>query len=218
MKSLLRRTAKDVLQTLVYPGRFLWRLPSRSGAVALTFDDGPDPQWTPPMLDLLAAMGTKATFFLVGRAVERHPELVRRIVAEGHAVGGHSFGHTVITRQDPAGLAEDLMRCRRTIAEACGVDTVLFRPPKGEVDWASIRVVCRAGYRLVHWSRTYSDYRRDGTAALLGRIQAAGAASGDILLFHDNNAFTLGALEAALPRWRGQPLRFERLSESLDRA
>lgn len=218
MKGLLRGAAKDALQSLVYPGRFLWRLPARSGAIALTFDDGPDPEWTAPLLDLLSAQGTLATFFLVGQAVERHPDLVRRIVQAGHAVGGHSYDHTVITGRSRAALATDLARCRRAISDACGVDTVLFRPPKGRVDWRSIRAVCAEGYRLVHWSRTYSDYRRDGTAALLARIQAGGTSPGDILLFHDNNAYTLGALEQAIPAWRARSLRFECLAERLEAA
>lgn len=214
MKALLRNALKDILQAAVYPGRFLWRLPASSGAVALTFDDGPDPQWTPRMLDMLAHAGVPATFFLVGEAVERHPDVVRRIVAEGHAVGGHSYDHTVITGRPAAVLRDDLARCRAAIRDACGVDSALFRPPKGEVSLASIRTVCGAGYRLVHWSRTYSDYRRDGTAALMSRMTTLGAAAGDVMLLHDNNPFTAEALSSVLPRWQSQPLRFERLPQS----
>src|SRR5690606_16332590 len=155
---------------IVLRDRFIWRLGSDSPRVALTFDDGPHPQYTPAVLELLARLGLKATFFLVGEKVDRHPEIVRRIVEEGHCVGGHSYDHTVITTQSPQALAADLARCRASIDRAAGVDSDLFRPPKGEVDLASMRRVCRLGYRLVHWTRTYGDYRQDGVSPLLERM------------------------------------------------
>jgi peptidoglycan/xylan/chitin deacetylase (PgdA/CDA1 family) len=214
MLSLVRNAAKDALQGLVFPGRFVWRLPPASKAVALTFDDGPHPDWTPRTLDMLAATGVKATFFLVGREAEKHPAIVRRIVEEGHAVGGHSYDHTVITARPPAALVADLDHCREAITHAGGTPTRLFRPPKGEVSFGAIRTVCRAGYTLVHWSKTFSDYRKDGTAALLERIEQQSARGGDILLFHDHNAHTVEALGIAIPRWRAANLRFELLSEA----
>jgi peptidoglycan/xylan/chitin deacetylase (PgdA/CDA1 family) len=214
MLSLVRNAAKDALQGLVFPGRFVWRLPAASRSVALTFDDGPHPDWTPRTLDMLAQAGVKATFFLIGREAEKYPEIVRRIVAEGHAVGGHSYDHTVITARTPQGLVADLDHCREAIARAGGTATRLFRPPKGEVSFGAIRTVCRAGYTLVHWSKTFSDYRKDGTAALLERIERLSARSGDILLFHDHNAHTVEALGVAIPRWRDAELRFEVLSEA----
>src|SRR5476649_2886539 len=97
MLALLRRLSKDVFQSVLFPGRFVWRLPNRSGAVALTFDDGPHPVHTPAMLDMLAQSGVRATFFVIGREVEKYPEIARRIVDEGHGIGGHSQEHNVIT-------------------------------------------------------------------------------------------------------------------------
>jgi len=214
MRSLVRNAAKDALQHLVFPGRFIWRLPASAGGVALTFDDGPHPVWTPRTLDMLAEAGVRATFFLIGREVEKHPEVVRRIVAEGHAVGGHSYDHTVITAQSPEQLVADLARCRDVISEATGTRTCLFRPPKGEVSYGSIRTVCRAGFTLVHWSKTYSDYQQDGTAPLLDRIERLSAQGGDILLFHDHNAHTVEALGVAIPRWQRSDLRFELLAQA----
>jgi len=214
MQALLRSAAKDALQKIVFPGRFVWRLPATSRALALTFDDGPHPEWTPATLEMLARAGVRATFFLIGREAEKHPEIVRRIVAEGHAVGGHSFDHSVITQLTPAELVADLGRCRDAIAQACGTVTPLFRPPKGEVSFGAIRTVCRAGFTLVHWSRTYSDYKQDGAAALLSRIECLGAEARDILLFHDNNGHTVEALERAVLRWMAAGHRFETLPEA----
>jgi peptidoglycan/xylan/chitin deacetylase (PgdA/CDA1 family) len=214
MKSLVRSAAKDALQKIVFRGRFVWRLPASSRALALTFDDGPHPEWTPATLDMLARSGARATFFLIGREAEKYPAIVRRIVAEGHALGGHSFDHTVITGQTPEALVADLARCRDAIAQACGTVTRLFRPPKGEVSFGAIRTVCGSGYTLVHWSKTYSDYRQDGAPALLARIDDLGAQDRDILLFHDNNRHTVEALAQAVPRWAGAGHRFEALREA----
>ena len=206
MLALARSLSKDVLQHAVFPGRFLWRLPRPD--IGLTFDDGPHPEHTPAMLDMLARAGVRATFFVVGREVEKHPELARRIVAEGHGIGGHSYDHTVITSLDAGALVDDLANCRRVIREATGLDSGLMRPPKGEVSLRSIRTVCRAGYTLVHWTKTYSDYKQDGVAALTARIDAAPPMAGDILLFHDHNAHTVSALDSKLPQWQAGGLQF----------
>ena len=167
-----------MLQRVVLRGGFVWRLPSAGRRIALTFDDGPHAEYTPAMLDMLARLDVRATFFVVGRNVDRHPLHVARMVREGHAVGGHSYDHTVITAQNTEMLARDLQRCADAIRRAADVDSKLFRPPKGEVDLASMRRVCRLGYRLVHWTRTYSDFHQDGTEPLLSRMNERPPAAG----------------------------------------
>ena len=183
----------------------------REAGVALTFDDGPDPEFTPALLDLLREARVRATFFLIGRKVEAHPTLAARIAAEGHSLGGHSFDHQVITSMSRAALGADLQRCRAAIRAATGVDTRLFRPPKGEVNLASIHGVHSHGYRLVHWSLTYSDYRRDGLEALLGRMASRPPRPGEVILLHDDNPYTLQALSDVLPRWKDAGLEFAAL-------
>ncbi|HEY8976520.1 MAG TPA: polysaccharide deacetylase family protein [Burkholderiaceae bacterium] len=216
MLALARTLSKDLLQQAIFPDRFLWRLPKPRRAIALTFDDGPHPEHTPAMLDVLARAGVRATFFVVGREVEKHPEVARRIVAEGHGIGGHSYDHTVMTTLDDAALVDDLAHCRRVIREATGLDTGLFRPPKGEVSLRSIRTACRAGYTLVHWTRTYSDYRQDGVDALTRRIDAEPPIAGDVLLFHDHNPYTVRALDSKLPQWRAKGLQFAPLNRPVE--
>jgi peptidoglycan/xylan/chitin deacetylase (PgdA/CDA1 family) len=209
MLALARNLSKDLFQHAIFPGRFLWRLP-RPG-IALTFDDGPHPQHTPAMLDALARARVRATFFVVGREVEKYPEVARRIVAEGHGIGGHSYDHTVMTTLDAAALVADLAHCRQVIRDATGLDTGLFRPPKGEVSLRSIATACRAGYTLVHWTKTYSDYQQDGVEPLTRRIDAKPPIAGDVLLFHDHNAYTVQTLAEKLPQWRAGGLEFEPL-------
>jgi peptidoglycan/xylan/chitin deacetylase (PgdA/CDA1 family) len=216
MLALARTLSKDLLQQAVFRDRFLWRLPRPRRAVALTFDDGPHPEHTPAMLEMLAHAGVRATFFVIGREVEKHPEVARRIVAEGHGIGGHSYDHTVITSLDAAALVDDLAHCRRVIREATGLDTGLFRPPKGEVSLRSIRTVCRAGYTLVHWTKTYSDYRQDGVEPLIRRIDAAPPVAGDVLLFHDHNEHTVRALAVKLQQWQANGVEFARLHRPVE--
>jgi peptidoglycan/xylan/chitin deacetylase (PgdA/CDA1 family) len=213
MHALLRDAAKETLQTLCLPGQFVWRLPRSTNAIALTFDDGPHPVHTAEVLDVLAEAGALATFFLLGRAVEQRPALARKIVSAGHAIGAHSFDHQVIPKQSAVDLESDLERCRRTIASATGVDTRLFRPPRGEVSVASIRSVCASGYRLVHWTKTFGDYRETDATALERRIESARVRAGDILLFHDHNPCTVRALKAVLPRWIDAGMTFAKVDD-----
>ncbi|MEO6712643.1 MAG: polysaccharide deacetylase family protein [Mycobacteriales bacterium] len=186
----------------------MWRLSTAERRIALTFDDGPHPEYTPAVLDLLARLDVRATFFVVGRNVDRHPLQVERMVREGHAVGGHSYDHTVITSQTAEALADDLTRCADAIRRAGHVDSNLFRPPKGDVDLASMRRVCRLGYRLVHWTRTYSDFQQDGTMPLLARMNEQPPSAGDIVLLHDHNSHTVAALADQIPRWRAAGFGF----------
>lgn len=199
----LRNLGKEFLQTLYLRERFLWRLPAETrNTIGLTFDDGPDPSYTPATLDLLARYNVKATFFLVGGNVELHPHLARAIVEQGHALGGHTYSHRVIVKLPRQELADELVRCRQAIQKATGVDTILFRPPRGQMDFASVRFIARLGYKLVHWSKTYSDYQRDGTERLLHRINDNPVRNRDILLFHDTNPYTIEALSSVIPEWQ----------------
>jgi peptidoglycan/xylan/chitin deacetylase (PgdA/CDA1 family) len=207
MRPWVRDAAKEGLHA-VLGTRFLWRLPADSGAVGLTFDDGPDPDHTPAMLKLLAALDVKATFFVIGRNVARFPDLVRRIAAEGHALGGHTFDHREIPGLAAAELEGELRTCRAAIQDAAKVDTVLFRPPRGRMSLRSLVRVASLGYATVHWTRTYSDYHRDGTEALSRRMTEAPAKARDIILLHDHNPHTVEALAGAIPRWKSQGLGF----------
>lgn len=208
MTPFIRDAGKSLLQRYYGSDCFLWRLPPAQPSVALTFDDGPDPSHTPAVLDLLAATQTKATFFVIGEKVDRYPDLVRRIAEAGHGLGGHTFTHSEITRLSESELDAELSRCRRAIRGACGIDTRLFRPPRGKMSLASLRRTGSLGYCLVHWSKTYSDYRQDGIEPLLARLSENSPVARDILLFHDHNADTAAALACLLPDWKGRGMSF----------
>lgn len=201
---------KRVLQEYLFPDAFLWRL-RRGSDCALTFDDGPHVEYTPQVLDLLGQCGVKATFFVVGQAAAKAPQLTRRIVAEGHGIASHTFSHRDMPTLNRAELWEELTSCRKLIADLTGVDTTLVRPPRGRVDMAALVRMKRWGYRLIHWSKTYSDYLHDGRESLLRRIRTGGLDACDIALFHDNNGHTVEALAEMLPEWRSRGRSFVRL-------
>jgi peptidoglycan/xylan/chitin deacetylase (PgdA/CDA1 family) len=201
---------KEAIQACLCPHGFLWRLPANAGC-ALTFDDGPDPEHTPRILDLLHEHDIRATFFVLGRRVREAPWVLRRLAEEGHAIGSHTYSHSELPKLTRDELWRELNETRRAIFDLTGIDTALLRPPRGRVSMRSLLILNRWGYHIVHWSKTYSDYLRDGCEPLLRRIHSRTLVSGDIALFHDNNDYTLEALRVMLPQWR-HALRFVALS------
>ena len=197
----LSRLGKDVLQHYLMPDAFIWRLPSGADC-ALTFDDGPHPLHTPQILEILGRHQVKASFFLVGEYALRAPELVRRIAQEGHCVASHTFSHRELPTLSRDELARELTACKEVLRQLTGIDTRLIRPPRGRLDMRSLVRLKRWDYRLVHWSKTYSDYLQDGSSALLARIRKLGLEPRDIALFHDNNPYTVEALAQMLPLWQ----------------
>lgn len=197
----LSEIGKEVLQRYLARGAFAWRLPGGTDC-ALTFDDGPHAAYTPRILDLLALHGVKATFFVVGQAAAREPDLIRRTAEEGHRVASHTYSHRDLPTLAREELRQELDACRQLIRDLTGVDTNLVRPPRGRVAATTVARAMQWGYRLVHWSKTYSDYRQDGAASLLQRIRHIGLQPRDIALFHDNNPYTVEALGEMLPQWR----------------
>jgi peptidoglycan/xylan/chitin deacetylase (PgdA/CDA1 family) len=166
-------------------------------AVALTFDDGPDPTYTPQVLDLLAEARVPATFFLVGRRAAAQPGLVRRMLEEGHAVGSHSRSHPDPATQQLRQLVCDYGSGRRMVESVTGVPVPLFRPPMGNVGWPS--AVAMRCSRVVAWlwTRDPNDWlpgrRRQDIVDALGNLQA-----GDVVLLHDS--IELPRAAAALDR------------------
>ncbi len=170
--------------------------------VALTFDDGPHPVYTPRILEVLAEHGVQAAFFLVGRHAERHPELVRRIAAEGHTLGSHTYGHRHLWRLSPWGTREEILRGHRAVEAASGRPVRFFRPPWGTVNLASL-VVCRMeGLCPVLWSVRGEGYRWKPSWEEMARAVVRSAHPGAIIGLHDRGGFpdTPERVLRALPR------------------
>jgi peptidoglycan-N-acetylglucosamine deacetylase len=160
------------------------RLEAASG-VALTFDDGPHPEGTAAILEILAQAGNQATFFLVGEQVQRRPALAARIAGAGHSIGLHCDRHRLQLRLSHPQLAEDLNRARASIEDATGVSPRWHRPPYGVYSTAGLEAARDGGLRPLLWSRWGKDWRRFTTPARIAARATRGLSAGDVILLHD---------------------------------
>jgi peptidoglycan/xylan/chitin deacetylase (PgdA/CDA1 family) len=169
-------------------GPNLTRLPSAADTVALTLDDGPDPEVTPAVLDQLDEHGVKATFFCIATHALRHPALVRDIVHRGHDVQNHSFRHRHdFSLRGPAALAREIGQAQAALADLTGVMPHCFRAPAGLRNPFLDPVLHRLGLHLVSWTRRGFDTREGDAKVVLARL-SHGLAAGDIVLLHDGHA------------------------------
>jgi peptidoglycan-N-acetylglucosamine deacetylase len=165
-------------------GRALSRLPTRERVVALTFDDGPHPDNTPRVLDVLADEGVAATFFVLGRHAERWPNIVRRAVNEGHEVANHGYFHQRLHFAGPGRVRADLERGTATVARASGIRPRFFRAPHGFRSPFVTPVAKSLGQTTVGWTYGVWDSDRPGANEIARRTLAA-ARPGAIVLLHD---------------------------------
>ena len=177
------------------------RLPTRDNVVALTFDDGPCLETTPPILDALRAHHARATFFVLGESVQQHPELLRRIVAEGHTVGLHGFRHQALTLASWSRVRREIHLAADAVRAACpdAPPVLWFRPPHGFKNLALPRQARACGCRLVTWTLNPRDYRPQSPEQLTAAT-LAGLRPGAIVLLHDGpgHALTAESLPAIL--------------------
>ncbi len=176
--------------------------------VAITFDDGPDPQWTPQILDILKAKGVKATFFMVGMQMEKNPGLVRRIVEEGHEVGLHTYTHPNLALVSDERVRLEVNATQRLLETITGRSTILFRPPYnadsrpsslGEV--LPLKTVQDMGYLTVAEDIDPDDWAKPGADKILERIKLNRQLGGNVILLHDaggDRSQTVAALPAII--------------------
>jgi peptidoglycan-N-acetylglucosamine deacetylase len=170
--------------------------------VALTFDDGPDPRSTPRILDALDRAGAKATFFVIGKKAEAHPELCRAITERGHALGVHSYAHErLFSLRSPKHVRRDLERALDAIEAACGERPKLFRAPIGHVSPAMARVVRDLDLMVIGWSVRAVDGWSGAKPEVVEKRVARGLGDGAIVLLHDaaERGDFIPASVAALP-------------------
>ncbi|WP_406401979.1 bifunctional polysaccharide deacetylase/glycosyltransferase family 2 protein [Streptomyces sp. NBC_00879] len=199
------------------------RIPDKN--LVLTFDDGPDPQWTPKVLDKLKEYDAHAVFFVTGTMASRNPELVERIVAEGHEVGLHTFNHPDLSFQAKSRIDWELSQNQLAIAGAAGIRTSLFRPPYSSYSsaldnysWPVIQYVGSRGYITVFNNTDSEDWKRPGADAIIKRATPKGT-KGSIVLMHDSGgdrSQTVAALGRFLPQMKERGYRFTNLTEALD--
>lgn len=171
---------------------------------ALTFDDGPHAQGTSAALEILAAAGVRATFFLVGEQLRRNPSLGREIVAAGHEIGLHCDRHRNLLRLAPWQVRADIARAQATIEEETGRSPSLYRPPYGVLNATALRVARGHGWRTVLWSHWGKDWQARATPESITARVTDGAGEGAVLLLHDADDYSAPdswrRTVAALPR------------------
>ncbi|NQX01375.1 polysaccharide deacetylase family protein [bacterium] len=183
--------------------------------IALTFDDGPHPQNTPRLLDMLRARNIKATFYVIGRSVDLYPQIVRRTVAEGHEIGNHSQTHRLLSKLGDSELRQEMSRCRDSVARAAGVQPRTMRPPYGGLLQRQRELVhAEYGYPVILWSVDPLDWKRPGARVVSSRI-LAGTTAGGIVLAHDLHSQTVDAMPATLDGLLRRGFQFVTVSQLL---
>jgi len=199
-------------------GRALGRLPTNDNDVALTFDDGPNPNATPRILDTLGETATPATFFLLGKHVERWPDIARRVASEAHGVGNHGWHHRKLHFRGPGYVRVDLELGTHAIEQATGTRPAYFRAPHGfRSPWVN-HIANELGQRTIGWTLGVWDSDRPG-ADVITRRSVDGTRPGTILLLHDGDGYdengdrtqTADALPRIISELRSREYRFVRL-------
>ncbi|MFF9281517.1 polysaccharide deacetylase family protein [Streptomyces griseosporeus] len=180
--------------------------------VNITIDDGPDPVWTPQMLDVLDEFGVKATFCMVGTQAQAHPDLVKKVVAAGHRLCDHSVSHdTAMDKKSEQYQAQQILDAERMITEASGgVKPMYYRAPGGAFTPYSRTLAASHGMRPLGWNVDTKDFERPGTDAIVATVQRE-LPNGPTLLFHDaggDRSQTVAALRRILPQLKEQGYSF----------
>jgi peptidoglycan-N-acetylglucosamine deacetylase len=183
--------------------------------IAMTFDDGPHPQLTPKLLDLLKDRGIRATFYVIGANVEKYPEIVKRMVAEGHEVGNHTWNHPSLTKLSTARVKSEMDRTTRAITDASGITPVTMRPPYGATNTAlNRRMHEEFGLPVIMWSVDPRDWRYRNSSRVASHI-IENTKSGDIVLAHDIHPTTVAAMPRTLDALKARGFQFVTVSELL---
>lgn len=180
-----------------------------ANAVALTFDDGPSPVYTPIVLDILARYDVKATFFVTGSSAKRNPALIRRMIEEGHSVQNHTCGHAWLTRYDNRGVIEQIECHNDIIEDITGIRPRCVRPPFGAINDRVRSLIGSLGMKTVMWDVDPWDFQRPGSSITAARVLRA-TGPGDVVLLHDTAGHsTYNALHTIIPALQKRGYAFE---------
>ena len=210
-----RNAAAEVSREPAFRGRALPILTMGSSdrrEIALTFDDGPHPAFTPQILAALRRLNVPATFFVVGKAAEKRPDLVRAMVADGHEVGDHTFSHVTLTRVSPADARTEYRADADLVARITGRRPRWCRPPGGDLDAATLAAAEAEGLTTVLWTDDPGDYANPTPDALLDRTLRR-LHNGAILLMHDGPRSTIAIIPRLVAAARTLGYRFVSLAD-----
>ncbi|NBM17123.1 bifunctional polysaccharide deacetylase/glycosyltransferase family 2 protein [Streptomyces sp. GC420] len=196
------------------------------GRLVLTFDDGPDPTWTPKVLDKLAEYDAHAVFFITGTMASRHPDLVERMVSEGHEIGLHTFNHPDLSFQTEGRIDWELSQNQLALAGSAGIRTSLFRPPYSSFSdaldnksWPVAKYIGGRGYIIAFNTADSRDWAKPGVDAIVRNVTPKNEGDGAIVLMHDSGgdrSQTVAALDRLLPELQNKGYKFANLTEALN--
>lgn len=169
--------------------------------IALTFDDGPHPRYTPQILDILDKYGIKATFFAIGINADRYPDTMEMVISRGHEIGNHTYTHPHVDRLDSATLYHEVEKCESALFSHTDCKTKLFRPPEGMIDGYVKSVIKQLDYKVILWDIDTMDWAHTPSEKIAQKVIES-VSSGDIILMHDYisyNSPTPEALELFIP-------------------
>ncbi|MFX3635852.1 MAG: polysaccharide deacetylase family protein [Candidatus Pristimantibacillus sp.] len=201
-------------------GEIVWEVPGEEKKIALTFDDGPYPDLTEPILDILKQYDAKATFFVVGSRVELYPDTIKREIAEGHEVANHTFNHVYFQRNNSAGVQKEIEKTEQALEHLTGKKPILFRPPGGFYNEQMVQIAKNHGYTVVLWSwhQDTHDWRSPGVNKIVNKV-LNNARNGDIILLHDyvlRSKQTVEALKIILPELQKRGFQMVTVSELIN--
>ena len=181
--------------------------------IAMTFDDGPSEKLTPELLNILAQHHIHATFFVIGKNVVEHPEILLRAVREGHEIGNHSWSHPAFGKMRDESVRAELQKTDEAIRTAIGVRPVLMRPPYGSITARQKKWInSEFGYRIILWDVDPLDWKRPGSAVVTSRIVRE-TRPGSIILSHDIHPGTIKAMPGTFDQLQAKGFKFVTVSE-----
>ena len=214
-----RSSARKLAEAILPASMVVWRRPAGAtseggaGRVALTFDDGPD-EMTPEYLSVLADLGVRSTFFLIGSQCEQKPELVTRIAEAGHEVGAHGYTHRRFPSLRRRELRTELSETQRLLPPTASKP--LVRPPHGAMSFSSMLTCARAGFTTVLWSHDSNDCRTERASDVIASFERIELRHGDIVLMHEGQRWTIDALPRVVERLREAGHALVTVGELLD--
>ncbi|WP_371361896.1 polysaccharide deacetylase family protein [Sporomusa rhizae] len=201
------------------PGKLYWAGSAQDKMVALTFDDGPESNWTPKILDILKTKNVKATFFVIGQQVQQHPDILQRMDEEGHIIGNHTFSHRDLTKLDAEHVEQEIDNCALEIQKVIGKEPRFVRPPFGFHSAIVDDVVYSKDRIIILWSLDTKDWTGLDAETIKSRILPH-MQNGYIVLQHDGSNPKIGGSVQALPEiidgLKAQGYTFVTISELLD--
>ncbi len=216
--SIAKRTAapesSGTLHEYVGVGDEIWRVHTQRRLIALTFDDGPYPFYTPLLLHVLERSHVPATFFCVGRSAQEFPDLMDRIIESGGDIGNHTFNHFKLNGLSDTQIANQIIEAGAVLTAFVGHRIDLFRPPHGRYDKRVLEIASAMGYRTIFWSDSPEDTKDISPALEVARVMGQ-ARPGGIVLLHSGQYRTIEALPVIIDRLRAQGYTFVTVDQLL---